>query len=445
MTYDFTFGKRYNDFEFSLENQLTFAASISRGIDVFQYGTNKYLYALRKDLHVQKIYYQNGLLVTINKDSNGKYFIETLNANTQPTNGLPGTQTPSKNDPSVTPKNLGFNPVDTVVDPNKPVIYMTRKESKTIYAANFSTGEVKALALPYPAERLELFNNKLYVTQHEMTHQYDTDEPLIGAIAEVDTQTFNATRLIEIDTDPYDIAIDENGYAYISPGSNQFEDIKAYSLKTGAEVPNQLNTSIYMSSNLYYNSSTSTVYSITKNLSPRDVDAFQVKNGAILAHYDSPYHGDYPLEPFAKITPDGQSMYNYSGVVFKLAKTKDGDLSYLFQLGKKYKDYAFSIKDQLTFAAREDGGIDVFTFNTNNYLYTIKRDLTVLKLEYQNGQLVAICSDQNGKYFIETIDPAVKGTTEQLNLLKPYLSIGIERKKSMIMMISIMELKMFPK
>ena len=90
-------------------------------------------------------------------------------------------------------------------------------EAKPFTLLIFRSGEIKGLVLPYPAERLALSNHKLYVTQHKMAHEYNTGSRYQGAIAEVDTTNFTATRLIDIDTDPYDIAIDKNGYAFIAP------------------------------------------------------------------------------------------------------------------------------------------------------------------------------------------------------------------------------------
>jgi hypothetical protein len=410
MTFHTSFGKKYNDYEFSEQLQLTFAASATTGIDVYQNGTNTFLYSLRKDLAVQKLHIQNGVLVAISKNSDGSYFLETFSAASQPTSGLP--ENPGIPDPVGTLKNLGFKPNDAVIDPNLPIIYMTKLGSKTIYAANFVSGEIKALALPYPAERLELYNDRLYVTQHKMAHEYYTTKPLVGAIAEVDTKSFTATKIIDVDTDPYDIAIDENGYIYIAPGSNQWVNMKIYSLATGGEVPAGYSANMRAWSYLYYNTETSKVYSIDTDTSPRDVDAYEVSNGTIKAHYDSPYHGDYPLEPFAKITPDGYTMYNNSGVVFDLAMYRSGDLTYTFTLGKKYNDYEFSLQQELTFAARTDGGIDVYQYNTRNYLYTIRTDLTVEKLYYQDGQIIAIGIDSNGRYFIEGIDENTEGIPE---------------------------------
>ncbi|MEH7155218.1 hypothetical protein V7121_03020, partial [Neobacillus drentensis] len=404
MTYHFSFGKSYNDFEFSQQNQLTYAASATSGIDVYQYGGNKFLYSLRKDLNVQKLQFQAGMLITINKDSKGNNFIETIPADSLPSTGLPTT--PGIPDPVGTIENLGFKPNDIVIDPSKPVIYMTRLGSKTIYAANFSTGDIQALALPYPAERLELYNNHLYVTQQKMAHEYYTNTPLSGAIAEVDTETFKATKIIDVDTDPFDIAIDKDGFVYIAPGSNQWVEMKVYSLANGGEVTNSYASNIRFKSYLSYNPETSKVYSISTDTSPRDVDGYEVDKGIIKSHYDSPYHGDYPLEPFARLTPDGTSMVNNSGVVFDLAMFKSGDMSYSFTLGKAYNDYAFSLEDDKTFAARKDHGIDVYQYQTNKYLYTISKDLIVENLLFQNGKIIAVGKNDSGKYFVKTIDAA---------------------------------------
>ncbi|MGG3561079.1 hypothetical protein ABES03_05615 [Neobacillus rhizosphaerae] len=313
------------------------------------------------------------------------------------------------------PISLPFKPNDTAIDPNKPVIYATKLGSKTLYAVNFSTGEIKTLNLPNPAERLDFNNNKLYVTQHKMSHDTYNFGPYTGAIAEVDPDSFTLSNLLDIEQDPYDIAVDNNGYIYIAPGSGQWDDLKVYSMKDKKEVVQTVKypgTSMYERTNIFYNAETSKVYGITTSLSPRDTEAFEVVNGMIQNHYDSPYHGDYPLDPFASITPDGASMYNNSGVVFDLAMYQSGDMTYSFQLGRKYNDYEFSLQDQLTFAARVDGGIDVYQYNSNKYLYTIKKDLLVQKLHFQNGQLIAVTTSGDGKYSIISIDAKTEGTVD---------------------------------
>jgi hypothetical protein len=299
------------------------------------------------------------------------------------------------------PISLGFHPFDTAVDPDQPVVYMTKQGSKTIYSVNYDTGTIKTLALPYPAERLELYNHNLYVTQLKMSHSSYNQGPYSGGIAEVDTQSFTLKGVMNVNADPYDIAIDRNGFIYITPGSGQFEDMKVYSLLDKTEVTN--NRSMRQLSTIYYDDETSKVYTIDSDSSPRDVEAFEIDNGVIKANYDSPYHGDYDLDTSARITPDGLSMYNNSGVVFDLSSIRSGDMEYKFEFDEDYNDFAFSLNDQLTFAANSFGGIDVYRYNTTDYLYTIKEDVLAEKLLFQNG-LISIYSDAKGNYFLEFIN-----------------------------------------
>ncbi|WP_052342582.1 hypothetical protein [Bacillus sp. EB01] len=401
MKYNFSFGRAYNDFAFSTEEGMTFAARTTTGIDVYQYGTKTYMHALRKDLRVKKLHYQNGELILIHKDESNNFFLEAMAANTQPGNGLP--ETPGAPDPAGPISDLGFQPYDTAIDPNKPVMYMTRLNSKTIYAANYETGEIKSLALPYPAEKLELYQNKLYVTQHKMAHSSYATE-LKGAIVEVDTVAFTATKLIDIDTDPYDIAIDKDGYAYVTPGSGQWADLLAISLATGEEIANPTLREVYEKTTAMINPRNSKLY-----LYGGSIEGLEVNKGIIVNRYFDVYSGKTPLVSITKTSADGQSIYTGGGVVLTSNQFQSGDMALEFLLGRSYNDYEFDVEKTLTFAAQKDTGIDVFKINTNSYLYTIPTLDTVEKLHLENGNLVAVMKDGAGKYKIVTIPDTSKG------------------------------------
>ena len=105
-------------------------------------------------------------------------------------------------------------------------------------------------------------------------------------------------------------------------------------------------------------------------------------------------------------------MINNSGVAIDLTMFKSGDMTYSYTLGRSYDDYAFSIKNILTFAARKDSGIDVYQFNTNKYLYTIKKDLKINNLFYQKGEIVATGKDSSGKNYVTAIDAATSGVQD---------------------------------
>jgi hypothetical protein len=308
--------------------------------------------------------------------------------------------------------NLGFEPYDSVLHSEKSIIYLTRLGSKTVYSVNYETGEMNTLTLPYPANRVEIYQDQLIVTQHKMSHDMYNFGPHIGAIAVIDTETFTTVDVFDIVTDPYDIAVDKDGYLYITPGSGQWVYMKVYSLHDQKEIPNDHKAFIRTKSSIIYNEETSKVYTITTDSSPRDVTAFEVEKGVLLNQYDSPYHGDYPLTPQAKVSPDGLRMYNNSGVVFGLSSIQPGDMQYQYELGDTYNDYAFSPDEQRMFAASDTGGIDVYTYQTDEYLYTIKSNIITKKLHFHNG-LIAIYS-QNNRHYLEYITEVSPGPLQML-------------------------------
>ncbi|MGG0288486.1 Ig-like domain-containing protein [Peribacillus butanolivorans] len=297
--------------------------------------------------------------------------------------------------------NLGFEPLDTVLDPNEPVVYMTQNGSRLIYAVNYETGVIKTLQLPYIAERLTVYNDKLYVTQLKFKHSMTNFGPYNGSVAIVDANDFSFQEMLPVTIDPYDVIVDKDGYLYVTSGSGQHSYIKVYSLADKKEVENNSRASSYQSSTITYNPTLSKIYTITSASSPRDIEAHDVNQGVISSIYDSPYHGDFRLNKEAKISPDDERIYSASSV-FSLAKEKTQDLFNKFTFDEVYNDFEFSLKDNVTFAASRNGGIHVYTYDTNEYVYTLKRNITADKLLFKNG-LIAIYTDVQGNHFLEFI------------------------------------------
>ncbi|MCD8511680.1 MAG: hypothetical protein LRY73_18740 [Bacillus sp. (in: Bacteria)] len=300
------------------------------------------------------------------------------------------------------PLEIGFVPQDTFVDPEKSIVYMTRQSSNVLYAINYETGIINTLTLPYPAGKLDWYGGKLYVTQHKMPHTNSTTVPLIGAIAEVGAVQFQLIDVFDIHTDPYDITIDKHGFLYVTPGSGQWQHMKVYSLYDKTEITNGHTAHMRQRSPIHYNEVTSKVYTITSDVSPRNVTAFDIDQGKLTGKYNSPYHGQFKLTPNAKISPDGRFMYNFNGVIFRLAPQRPNDLIYHFSLGEVFRDFSFSLEDDLTFAASRDGGVDVFIYDTDFYLYTIKEEVLVHKLQFNEGLIMVYT--ENGKHFIEYLE-----------------------------------------
>ncbi|HWJ03253.1 MAG TPA: Ig-like domain-containing protein, partial [Verrucomicrobiae bacterium] len=85
---------------------------------------------------------------------------------------------------------------------------------------------------------------------------------------------------------------------------------------------------------------------IDTTVSPRDYYAFNVSNGLFTdpkypGGYDSPYHGDYPLNTNFEIDPMGKYLFNGSGVIFTTAQDKTQDMRYAGKISQAFNGIAF--------------------------------------------------------------------------------------------------------
>ncbi|PEJ53115.1 MULTISPECIES: Ig-like domain-containing protein [unclassified Bacillus (in: firmicutes)] len=314
---------------------------------------------------------------------------------------------PKKVKAAIGPIETGFKPYDQALDPNSKIVYMTTEDSKTLYAVNYLSGAIKKLELPYPAERLEIFDNKLYVTQQKQAHDrffFGTQE---GGIAEVDLSTFKLLRVIDVKIDPFDIAIDKNGMIFISSGCGQHGITDQYSLKTNEEMKTQGNQSIFTQSYILWANSTSKLYSITNDIvTPRQIKALEMKNNTAVAGYSSDIYPSF--KPYMKMTPDERYMYTQDGKVLDLSLVQSGDMKLTYDFKKEYNDYAFDLFNRLTFAA-SNGGIDVYSYDSNKFLYTLEKNVTVDHVLYRDGLIVSYTSN-DGKHYLSYLTGTDKDT-----------------------------------
>ncbi|MET3194627.1 Ig-like domain-containing protein [Gottfriedia sp. OAE603] len=336
---------------------------------------------------------------------------------------------------ATSPIPIGFSPSDMVADPDYPIVYLTKTGSKNLYAVNYETGVIKPIALPFPSEHVEIYGDNVYATLQKVSHNAYSGGN--GGIAVINRQSLTLTKSVNVNVDPFDIAIDKDGYLYITPGSGQWVKLKVYHLDDFNEIttPN-FYYSLYAQSSIFYSKENSKLYTIDTTVSPRDIQAFEVDKGQIINSYDSPYHGDYDLEEESNITPDGLHLYNHHGGVFDLTPLQAGDMQYSLGMGEDYNDFAFSLENQLTFAANAYGGIDVFTYNTDELLYTLKDEIYPEKLAFQNNGLIVVYSDEKDKYFLEYVkeikpapfalsDSAVIDIDTELSTTPPKLTNGM--------------------
>ncbi len=292
---------------------------------------------------------------------------------------------------------LDFSALETVMHPTKPILYAL-DENKNVVEVNLETKQARKISLPLAPERLYFANNELYVTLPKGQHSYTWwEEQQEGAFAIIDADTFTVKEIVDIDVDPYDIVADGQ-YIYISSGSGQWTNLKVYSRNTLLETASV--HGIYQQSLLAMHPDVGKVYAITTSLSPRDVETYQFKDGKLVAHYDSPYHGDYSLNTNMTISPDGKFIFNGSGVIFQAAASQKFDMTYVTQLYNSYQHIAFNLS-QNTFYTSKDNSIDVYDYATFQRIkhYVMSQDIQTLYV--QNGQLIVIYKE-GVRYVIQT-------------------------------------------
>ncbi|WP_052085707.1 cell wall-binding repeat-containing protein [Clostridium sp. HMP27] len=299
---------------------------------------------------------------------------------------------------------LGFTPTHSIIHPNKPILYFTDRSARKVYSINYETGETKSIQFDLPIERLTFSNNEVYVTILKSGHHYSnlSAGDGAGAVGIIDADNFTLKDRFDVDIDPFDIAVDMEGFIYLFGGSNQWTVAKSYSRETHLKIDTV--TSVHMRSYIEFNPNQDKLYTITTDVSPRDFTVYGTKSGDFTRNiYGSPYHGDYEMLPKFRISPDGKYIFNAAGTIFKTSDSMYGDMTYVTSLNANFFDIAFNTKQNTFYAAVEGNKIaehDYSNFNILKYYTTLGK---VDSLFSQNDTLIAVSKNNNNEYFIESI------------------------------------------
>ena len=308
---------------------------------------------------------------------------------------------------------LSFAPADAVLNDDGSVIYLSDKPAKKVYSIDTETFEQKSISFDLMPESLYYNEGKLYVSLCTRAHSsYWQDEYQSGAFAIIDCITFTKTAQYAINVDPYDIVVSNDGNIYITSGSGQWTDI--YGFKPDGTTLTA--GSIRQASTVKYNPVINTLYTITSDVSPRNMTAFSLDDsGVIIDSYGWPYHGDYAMGTAFRISPDGAYIFNSSGNIFTCNADRSNNMRFHISLNGGWTALAFN-----------DSGTEFYTALNNKQIYAYKYSSFEGIASYEaqgypqylfakDNTLIAISTETFGgnTYFIETIDlSAPKATIE---------------------------------
>ncbi|KXH80667.1 hypothetical protein AU377_07945 [Sporosarcina sp. HYO08] len=273
--------------------------------------------------------------------------------------------------------------IDSVMDPVEPIIYFLDGSTNEVAWMNLETLEGESVELPLPAERIAYANGKIYVTQLKGKHNSNWwDEDQQGAFAVVDVTNMEVENVIHIDLDPYDIAADDNGIVYISPGSGQHSRIESFDSKTGKLVSSK---GMYQSTLIEMHPSQSRIYAVTTTGSPRRIGEYTIENGVLSSEQRSPYHGTYGLSPDLTITPDGKYLFNGTGHIFRSSATASSDMLFFGKLDRPYSSIVFDLQYGEFYTANKKNIIQAYDYTTMEPIGQLKTYGTIDKMFYDES------------------------------------------------------------
>ncbi len=146
-------------------------------------------------------------------------------------------------------------------------------------------------------------------------------------ISYVNLSTGTLIKTVPVTADVLDIVLAGNGYAYAFPRIDQWVQIHAVNLSTGAET---LGTgmSIYAGTKGKLHPGGTSIYGADNGISPSDIEKYDITAGGSAYLYDSPYHGDYAMCGDLWISEDGFRIFTKCGNVFNATSLQATDMYY---------------------------------------------------------------------------------------------------------------------
>ena len=150
-----------------------------------------------------------------------------------------------------------------------------------------------------------------------------------GWVSYVNLTTGTVTRVYPVTTDAIDIVLPGNGWVYVFPRTDQWTSIRSIRLSDGAE---SLSGTMRAGTLARLHPSGKYIYGANNGLSPSDFEKYDIRSGAAVVMYDSPYHGDYAFNGNVWISDDGLRLFARSGNAFRSSEVRSEDMVYAGKL-----------------------------------------------------------------------------------------------------------------
>lgn len=278
---------------------------------------------------------------------------------------------------------LKFEPEHVIIHPNLPILYATDKARKRLYSVNYSTGKASYITLDLAPERMAFANGELYVTliKGERSHYWWTKDQK-GAIGIYDHLTLKAKERLEMNLDPFDLAVDPAGYIYVSSGSGQWTELRSYERATKKWIST---ATIHELARIFLSPDGRKLYTVWTFMSMHPVVEYNLTKGKFHEQGHSGgnkvgalLRGDNPT-----MSPDGRFLIGDWGEVFDT-----GEMALTGALDRFYSLTGGGNRLYTVFRSRPV--VDAYAYDSMEKTATASLPFSCRWVFYRNNQLIAL-------------------------------------------------------
>jgi hypothetical protein len=130
-----------------------------------------------------------------------------------------------------------------------------------------------------------------------------------------------------IGCDVLDVVLTSTGWVYAFPVRDQWTRIFCINPLNGESTQHTGNY-IYAGTVGKLHPSEKWIYGANNGLSPSDIEKYNIENGTAVFSYDSPYHGDYPMNGNLWFSENGERIFTRGKTVLRTSADRASDMIY---------------------------------------------------------------------------------------------------------------------
>jgi hypothetical protein len=135
-----------------------------------------------------------------------------------------------------------------------------------------------------------------------------------------------APKVLDVSADVFDLVLDGRGSVNAMPRVDQW--VHMHTVDIAANTEDLANGTLFQQARGRLHPSGDYIYTIDTNLSPSDLEKWDLTGDPVKVMYDSPYHGDYEMCRNLWFHENGATIYTACGNTFRSSVVQADDMTY---------------------------------------------------------------------------------------------------------------------